>query len=173
MKTAAYRLANATALVGGLVLVAIIVMTVVSVTGRALIFAGLGPVPGDYELTELGMAIVIFCFLPLCQLEAGHATVDVFTARLGAAANRVLLALWEVVLTAAIIFIVWRLFEGFRGKSTNGETSMLLQVPVWWAYAAALVPAGVCVLVGLWSAGDRIAAAVTGRDTRAAGGTSH
>ncbi|MEZ5836913.1 MAG: hypothetical protein R3D03_14460 [Geminicoccaceae bacterium] len=36
------------ALLGGTVLVAMIVLTSVSIIGRALIFAGLGPVPGDF-----------------------------------------------------------------------------------------------------------------------------
>ena len=47
MRNLAYALANATALIGGVTLVAIIVMTVVSVLGRAFVFAGLGPIPGD------------------------------------------------------------------------------------------------------------------------------
>jgi hypothetical protein len=45
-----YRLANWTAIVGGLVLVALTLMVVASVAGRALIGLGLGPVPGDFEL---------------------------------------------------------------------------------------------------------------------------
>lgn len=173
MKKIAYGLANATALLGGAVLVLIILMTVASVIGRALVPIGLGPVPGDFELTEIGIAFAIFCFLPMCQLVAGHATVDVFTVGLGAQTNRVLLALWEIVLTAAVIFIAWRLYEGFLGKLRNNEITMLLQFPVWWGYAAALLPAGVGVIVGLWSTADRITAAVTRQDTRAIEGANH
>jgi TRAP-type C4-dicarboxylate transport system permease small subunit len=173
MKKLAYGLANGTALLGGLVLVLIILMTVTSVIGRALVFAGLGPVPGDFELTEMGIAFAIFCFLPLCQLVAGHATVDVFTAGLGPRVNRLLLAIWEVLLTTAVIFIFWRLFEGFLGKLKNNEITMLLQFPVWWGYAAALVPAGIGVIVGLWSAADRIKAMLTGQATRAVEGANH
>ncbi|MDZ7905871.1 MAG: TRAP transporter small permease [Cypionkella sp.] len=173
MKNTAYALANIMAMLGGLVLVAIILMTVISVIGRALIPIGLGPITGDFELTELGIAFAIFCFLPLCQLVAGHATVDVFTSGMGARANLVLLALWEVVLTATMIFIAWRLFAGFSGKLGNNETTMLLRVPVWWGYGAALVPAGVGVLVGLWSAYDRVMAALTGKVSRTIEGASH
>lgn len=173
MKKLAYGLANGTALLGGAVLVLIILMTVASVIGRSLMSIGLGPVPGDFELTEMGIAFAIFCFLPLCQLVAGHATVDVFTTGLGQRVNRVLLAIWEVVLTAAVIFIVWRLYEGFLGKLKNNEINMLLQFPVWWGYAAALVPAGIGVIVGLWSAADRVTSMLTGQDTRAIEGANH
>lgn len=173
MKKLAYGLANGTALLGGAVLVLIILMTVTSVIGRALVPLGLGPVPGDFELTEMGIAFAVFCFLPLCQLVAGHATVDVFTAGLGAQANRVLLAIWEVALTATVIFIAWRLYEGFLGKFGNNEITMLLQFPVWWGYAAALLPAGIGVVVGLWSAADRVRSALTGQDTRTIEGANH
>ena len=166
-------LANGTALLGGMVLVAIVLMTVVSVIGRAMVPLGLGPVPGDFELTEMGIAFAIFCFLPLCQWGSAHATVDVFTANLGAQVNRVLLAIWDVVLTATMIFIAWRLYEGFLGKLKNNEITMLLQFPVWWGYGAALLPAFVGVIVGLWSAADRIRSVMKRQDSRSVQGANH
>ena len=51
-----YTLARIMALAGGLVLTALIIVTVISVTGRAFVFAGLGPIPGDFELMEAGTA---------------------------------------------------------------------------------------------------------------------
>ncbi|MDP2401107.1 MAG: TRAP transporter small permease subunit, partial [Actinomycetota bacterium] len=71
-----YRVARWTALFGGIVLVALTLMVVASVAGRALIGVGLGPVPGDFELVEVGVGIAIFFFMPWCYLRGGHATVD-------------------------------------------------------------------------------------------------
>lgn len=167
MEPVARTLARITAMAGGLVLTALVVMTCLSITGRALSFAGLGPVPGDFELVEAGIAFAVFAFLPWCILNAGHATVDIFTNGLPVQANRVLLAFWEMVMAATVAFIAWRLYEGFLGKLRNGETTFLLQFPVWWAYAACLVPACVTVLVALWSAWDRLRAVATRHDTRA------
>lgn len=169
MNRIADRLAVSTALLGGAVLVALVVMTCVSVVGRALTPLGFGPVPGDYELVEAGIAFAVFCFLPMCQLRAGHATVDLFTSRLGQQPNRVLVAFWETVFAAALVLLALRLFSGFQGKLANGETTMFLQFPVWWAYGASLLPAGVAALVGIWSAWDRWRAALTGRESRALG----
>lgn len=160
------RLALAAAAAGGVVLVALVVMTCVSISGRALIDLGLGPVPGDFELLEAGIAFAVFAFLPLCQLRAGHATVDVFTSVMSAGTNRVLIALWETVAAAVLALIAWRLGAGLVQKFGNGETTFLLQFPVWWAYAACMVPAVVAVLVAVWSAADRVRAVFTGRDTR-------
>lgn len=159
-------LARATALAGGLVLGALVLMTCLSIVGRALTGFGLGPVPGDFELVEAGIAFTVFAFLPLCAATGGHATVDVFTNGLGVQPNRLLLALWEVVMALAVALLAWRLYEGAIGKVRNGEITLFLQFPIWWAYAACLVPAGITVLVTLWSAYDRLRGAITGQDTR-------
>lgn len=159
-------LARLMALAGGLVLSALVVMVCISIAGRGLAGLGLGPVPGDFELVEAGIAFTVFAFLPWCTVTGGHATVDVFTNGLGLRPNRILLALWEVVMAAAVALIAWRLHEGTMGKVRNGEVTLFLQFPVWWAYAACLLPAGVTVLAALWSAWDRLRGAVTGNDTR-------
>jgi TRAP-type C4-dicarboxylate transport system permease small subunit len=173
MRHLMYRLADACALAGGIALSLVILMTCVSIAGRALTPVGLGPVPGDYELVEAGMAFAVFCFLPMCQVQGGHATVDIFTSQAGPRLNRLLLAVWEVVLAAVTVFIAWRLFAGFLGKLGNGETSMFLQYPVWVTYAAALVPAVLGAVVGLWSAADRVMASVTGHDSRPVAEAQH
>ena len=61
-------MARALALIGGAALIVIIGVTVVSVVGRALIFVGLGPIPGDFEIVEALTGFAVFCFLPYCQL---------------------------------------------------------------------------------------------------------
>jgi hypothetical protein len=49
------------ALAGGVLLCVLCVMVVISVSGRALGGIGLKPVPGDFELVEMGTAIAVFC----------------------------------------------------------------------------------------------------------------
>ena len=57
-----YRLARWAAIVGGIVLVALTIMIVVSIVGRSLIGLGLAPVPGDFELVEMGTAVAVLLF---------------------------------------------------------------------------------------------------------------
>lgn len=174
MHRIAHRLAITSALLGGIVLSALIVLTCLSVTGRAFVFAGLGPVPGDFELVEAGIAFAVFAFLPICQVQAGHATVDLFTNGLGRQANLWLVAFWECLFAVVMVLIAWRLAAGMLGKFGNGETSMFLQFSIWWAYAACMVPASIAAFVAIWSAFDRLRAAVSGHETRAiAGGSQH
>ncbi|MCR9108816.1 MAG: TRAP transporter small permease [Rhodobacteraceae bacterium] len=190
MKTAIERLARGMAILGGVVMVALVLLTCVSVLGRglnsmghsdwlialsegfadALIASGVGPVTGDFELVEAGIAFSIFAFLPICQLYAGHATVDVFTSRLSGRANSWLIAFWDVVLTVVIWLITWRLFAGLLDKLGNGETSFLLQFPVWWAYAASFVAALTASVTALYCSVGRVTYAATGRSILPASG---
>lgn len=146
---AALAASRALAVLGGLVLVALIVMVCVSVTGRA---TGLGPVTGDYELIELGTGFAVFAFLPWCQITGGHARVDMLTHRLGPRVERGLDALWACVMAVALAVIAWRLGAGLMGKLASGETTFLRQIPVWWGYAAAMPAAALAAVVALWGA---------------------
>jgi len=183
MQTAIERLARTMAVLGGVVLTLLVVLTCVSVLGRGLntvghsdwlaalsetaggwlIATGVGPVTGDFELVEAGIAFAIFAFLPICQLYAGHATVDIFTSGLSERVNRWLIAFWEVVLSLTILLITWRLGAGMIDKIGNGETTFLLQFPIWWAYAASLVAAVVASITAVYCAVGRVTLAATGR----------
>ena len=72
------RISNAWAILGGVVLLLVVLINVVSVIGAATINKA---VPGDFELTELGVAIAAFSFLPFCQIAGHNVTADIFTAR--------------------------------------------------------------------------------------------
>ncbi|WP_068109372.1 TRAP transporter small permease [Tropicimonas marinistellae] len=177
------RLARLMAILGGLVLTALVILTCVSVLGRglntlghstfltsisegaaaALLATGVGPMTGDFELVEAGVAFSIFAFLPICQLHGGHATVDIFSTTFPRLLNRVLVTFWEVVLSAVILLITWRLFVGMEDKMNYGETTFLLQFPVWWAYGASFAAAVVASIVAIYCAVARVVEFFTGR----------
>lgn len=156
-------LARGLAIIGGLALMAITAITVVSITGRGLTALGLRPVPGDFELVEAGTAFAVFAFLPWCQLTRGHATVDVFTSFLSPAANRVIDLVTEVLMTAIITLIAVQLWHGMWDKVRYNETTFILQFPVWWGFAAAMVAVSVAVLVSFHVLFVRIQEVRTGR----------
>lgn len=141
MTTWIYRLSKWTAIVGGVMLTALTVMVVVSVLGRALIGLGLGPVPGDYELVEIGVGVAIFYFLPWCFLRGGHATVDLLYMHMPVWARRVVDAFSDLAMLAVWLILTWKLWEGLVEKKEYMETTFILQMPVWWAYALCMVGA--------------------------------
>lgn len=152
------RLAAAMALAGGLVLLALVALTCISVSGRALVSLGLGPVPGDFELVEMGVAFAVFAFLPWCQLNRAHASVELLTRYLGRTANAWLDLVADAAMFLVAALITWRLALGTLDKRSYHETTFILQAPVWWAYAACLVGALVFTVVALYGAGRSLRA---------------
>lgn len=136
-----FRLARASAIVGGLALCAITLMSVVSITGRALLDIGLGPVPGDFELVELSTGIAIFLFLPWTYVRAGHASVDLLYRHLPVLVQRGIRLASDLLMLTLWVLLSWRLWDGMLEKRAYFETTFILQLPLWWAYAAACVGA--------------------------------
>jgi len=145
-----YGLARYVAIAGGLVLTAIVAITVLSVVGRAFIWAGLGSIAGDYELVEAGVGFAIFAFLPWTHLTRGHAVVSIFTDFLSARANAWIMVVSDTLMLAIAAFIAWRHWLGTVDKFNYGETTLLLRMPLWWAYAAGLVGAAALVIVAAY-----------------------
>ena len=177
-------LSRGLALLGGVVLSALILMTCLSILGRHansflhtdiaqtvapglaawLLASGIGPIFGDFELTELGMAFAVFCFLPLCQITVGHARVDIFTSYLSGRVNRWLLLVTEFLFMAALVLIAWRLSLGMSSRIRTGQTTYLLEWPVWWPYAACVGAASVAAVVGVYMVWVRLQEALQGKD---------
>jgi TRAP-type C4-dicarboxylate transport system permease small subunit len=132
---ALHRIATGVALLGGLVLFALTLLTVVSVVGRALFNA---PIPGDFELVELGMAVAIFAFLPYCQIVRGNVIVDLFTSKASARTRALLDGVGNLLYTAIAALLTWRVALGGLEIRSYSETTMVLQVPVWWGYVPAV-----------------------------------
>ncbi|MGE0310348.1 MAG: TRAP transporter small permease [Lautropia sp.] len=144
-------LARALAIVGGVALLAVVAMSVASIVGRAGIDWGLSPVEGDYELVQFGCVIALAAFMPWCQVNRGHVTVDILFMR---ASDRVRVATQfagDLVLSVLALIIVWRLWLGTLDKVKVQETTFILQMPVWWGYAAALAGMAVFALACLHS----------------------
>ncbi|MEM6940691.1 MAG: TRAP transporter small permease [Pseudomonadota bacterium] len=176
-------LARLTALVGGIVLIALIVLTTVSILGRTLATLlnsatveriaagaaqslrdlGIGEINGSYELLEAGVAFAIFSFLPLAQFYGAHATVDVFTSFLPRRANRWIAAFWEVVLCAVILLLIAQLYGGMERYIRNGQTTLFLQFPVWWAFALSFAAGVIACITAIYCAVVRVLEAL--RDT--------
>jgi TRAP-type C4-dicarboxylate transport system permease small subunit len=147
---AVHALAKGVAILGGVVLLAVAVVTVLSITGRALLWTGLTSIRGDFELVEAGVGFAVFSFLPWAHLIRGHAVVTILTDAFSARVNTVILAVSDLLMLAVAAFLTWRHFLGMLDKYQYGETTLLLRFPLWWAYAAGLPGAITFVLVALY-----------------------
>jgi len=136
---------KALALAGGAILAAITLMAVASIGGRLVGH----PIQGDFELVQLGCAVAIAFFLPYCQLERGNIIVDFFTVRCTARVQRTLDALGALLLAAVMGLVAWRTWAGTVAMKAGGESSMIMSVPLWYAYALMTPAFALTALAGL------------------------
>lgn len=136
-------IARTMAIIGGLILLIVVVLTVISIAGRALLplGLGLGPIKGIYDITEIGIAAAVFAFLPWCQIRNGHAAVDLFKPAYGDKLNNVLDVVIDLGMFSVATVVAWRLYLGMLDKLRFGETTLIMQLPVWQGYLASLIGA--------------------------------
>jgi TRAP-type C4-dicarboxylate transport system permease small subunit len=145
-----FRLASTVAILGGVALVIVTVVTVVSVAGRALIPLGLKPILGDYEIVQIGVLFAIFCSLPLTQYLRGHADVALLTDRFAPRVAAAIELVMDVLTLIAFVFVVWRYTLGMLDKYGNREMTLILHMPVWAIYAAGMVGGLTAVAVAIY-----------------------
>jgi TRAP-type C4-dicarboxylate transport system permease small subunit len=131
-----FGVSRAVALAGGCLLAVMAAMTAVSVTGRSFFRA---PIPGDFELVEIGLSVAIFSFLPYCQMARANVLVDFFMERAPARAKAFFDAAGGLLYLAIAALLLWRHSLGGIDMYRVGETSMILGVPRWWSFPAAVL----------------------------------
>ena len=149
MDTVLRRLATLFAVIGSAVALATGLMTVASVVGRAALSA---PIPGDVELTQFGIALAISLGLPWCQLKRANIIVDFFTQRLSPRRLQWLDGIGALLLAAMCLLLAWRTGVGALSVKQAGEQSMILALPMWWAYASLAPGLALAGVVALWQA---------------------
>ncbi|MGI9493291.1 MAG: TRAP transporter small permease [Geminicoccaceae bacterium] len=123
------------ALLGGFLLLAVVLMNVASVVGGVV----WKPFPGDFELTEIGVAIAAFSFLPYCQLTDANVTADIFTSKASPGLIAKFKKLAALVALVFALLLLWRMFEGMQSQKDYGYMTAILQFPIWLGFIPILV----------------------------------
>ncbi|NIY94792.1 TRAP transporter small permease [Salipiger sp. HF18] len=123
----AFGLRAALAVLGGILLMALMGMTVTDVIGRYLFNA---PLRGATELTELLLAAVVFLGLPAVALADEHVTVDLVTDRLPRAAQPWRLAAAGLFSAVVLAVVAWRVWVYASQIGGYGGTTTTLAIPI-------------------------------------------
>lgn len=124
------------ALLGGLLLLAIVLVNVASLAGNV---AFRQPVPGDFEIVEVGVAVSVFMFLPYCQLTGANVTADIFTAWAGPRLLSALALFASLVALTVAVVLLWRMSHGLADYRQYREVTTIYQFPIWYAFIPILV----------------------------------
>lgn len=160
----AKRVIHGWALLGGFLLLAVVLMNVVSVIGGVV----WRPFPGDFELTEIGVAVAAFSFLPYCQLNDANVTADIFTAK---APPRLIALFKKIAALVALIFallLLWCMFDGLRSQKEYGYVTAILQFPIWLGFVPILLSLALLAVAAVISLTTD--AAIGGTDKSTPGG---
>jgi TRAP-type C4-dicarboxylate transport system permease small subunit len=141
---------KAAAIAGGLVFVALVLMSIVSIVGRKLFSM---PVPGDVELLQVCSAFAAATFFAYCHLVGGDVKVDFFTHNLRAGKVHLMDAAGSLLVAAFGLLIAWRACAGALSVKESGETTMILGWPLWIGQMLMVPGFALLGLAGLYMAG--------------------
>jgi TRAP-type C4-dicarboxylate transport system permease small subunit len=130
------RIIELWALAGGLLLLAIVLVNAASLVGNIFLHQ---PVPGDFEIVEVGIAVAVFAFLPYCQITDANVTADIFTARAGPRTLGALGALASAIALGFALLLLWRMWYGLLDYRQYRETTTIYQFPLWFAFVPILI----------------------------------
>ena len=150
-----HRVVALWALVGGVGLLAIMIVT----TADVLLFAVVKGLPalrghvsgisGYEDFVSLAMASAVPMFLPLCQLRHGHIVVNLLDSVFGEGLRRGLDRLWLLATAGLAVFL---LYWGWLGLiETRGDHSLspILGWPVWPFLFPAVASCGLWAVVAV------------------------
>ena len=139
-------LAKLCAILAGVLLTAITLMTCVSLIGRNTIGA---TIVGDFELSGAAAGAAIALFLPWCQVKRANIIVDFFTARASAKTNARLDRFGALLFALALGLMTWRTSIGGLNAWASKSSTMMIGFPEWVIYCAMVPPLLLCTLIGL------------------------
>lgn len=140
------RLARLCALLAGLLIAFMVVLTCGSIIGRETVGH---TITGDFELVALATGAAVGLFMPLCQLHRGNIVVDFFTAKAPKRVNRALDRVGAFLLAACCALLAWRAALGGLSSYNSHNSTMLLGVPEWYAYAPMVPGFALTAVIGL------------------------
>ncbi len=156
MRALVEKLAVALALIGGLVLMAIVLVTTANAGAFTLdrlarIFGGtVSGLPGYEDFVRLAVSAAALMLLPYCQLRRGHVAVDLFAKWLPPRFRRRLDTAIAIAMAALAAFLAFWMTLGLLETRADGALSRVLGWPEWpfylpgvaslllWAVVAAL-----------------------------------
>jgi TRAP-type C4-dicarboxylate transport system permease small subunit len=140
------KLAKFCAILAGVLLTFITLMTCISIVGRETIGT---TITGDFELSGVAAGAAIALFMPWCQFKRGNIFVDFFTAKASISAQKKMERFGALLLSVVMTLVAWRtVLGGFNAFSSNSG-SMLLGFPEYVVYAAMVPPLALTGLIAL------------------------
>ncbi len=139
-------LAQLCAVLAGVLLTAITLVTCASLIGRNTIGWN---IVGAFEISGFAAGAAIALFMPWCQVKRGHIIVDFFTARASEATQAGLDRIGALTVALAMGLLTWRTAIGGLNAWNSQTSSMMMGVPEWYVYVGMVPPLALTALIAL------------------------
>lgn len=110
-----------------LVLFALMTLTCMDVIGRYFFDNAIN---GAVELTEIGLAVIVFSQMPIVTWRGGHVVVDLLDSSLSNTLLRVLGLLSALLISGGLYFLAERMFYLGARSLRRGVVTEYLELPV-------------------------------------------
>jgi TRAP-type C4-dicarboxylate transport system permease small subunit len=140
-------LAKFCAIVAGLLLIFITLMTVTSILGREVIGQ---TIVGDFELSGAAAGAAIALFMPWCQFKRGNIMVDFFTTKAPPHVQQAMERFGALLLALVMALMGWRTALGGLNAWNSHSGTMMLGFPEWIIYSAMVPPLVLTALIALY-----------------------
>ena len=145
MRVVLKRLADAFALLGGVILLAIVAVTTTNAFAFILDrFAGafgadVSGLPGYEDFVQLAISCAALMFFPYCQGNRGHVSVDLLMDHLPKAVQRGFDLLWLGVTVIVDVFLSYWMVFGMLEVRSDAVVTSVLGWPTWPFYFPGLL----------------------------------
>ncbi len=109
------------------VLFLMMMVTTVDVFGRYLFNK---PLNGGFEITEMMLAALIYCGLPLVSQRREHIVIDTFDPMMSARLKRALDVIAEIICSVTLAGLGYLIFQRAARVASFGDTTNVLRLPL-------------------------------------------
>ena len=121
-------LISLSAFLGGLCLLGLVGVILFDVFGRAFGH----PLFGSQDIITMGMALLVFGGMAICDREGGHIAVDLLEPRFPPALNRAIDIFAAALGVAIFLLIAWTIHESAKLSQMLNMSTNLLKLPRAW-----------------------------------------
>ncbi|WP_138465981.1 TRAP transporter small permease [Poseidonocella sp. HB161398] len=155
MRAALLRTADAFALLGGAILIAIVAVTTTN-TGAFILdrIGGLAGIdvpglPGYEDFVQLAISGAALMFFPYCQARRSHVAVELFMERLPLWFQRSADRLWLAVTAAVALFLAYWMVFGMLETRSDSAVTAVLGWTVWPFYLPGILSMALWAVIAL------------------------
>jgi len=155
MKALLQRATTGWALLGGVLVIAIVLVTAANVGAfmadriASSFGSNVRALPGYEDFVRLAVSVAALTFIPYCQMRKGHIAVDLFVQAMPKVLQGLLDRLWLALTAALGAFLCYWMWVGMLETRSDNTLTPILGWPEWPWYGPGIISMALWCAVAL------------------------